>query len=449
LALQDTSSALLNRFLALHPRKIDLSLVRIQTLLAKLDSPQTSLPAVIHVAGTNGKGSVIAFIRAILEAAGKSVHVYTSPHLVNFHERIRLGEPHDSATGGPAGSALVEEVELVKILAECERINAGDPITVFEMITAAALTLFSRHRADYLLLEVGLGGRYDATNVVEQPAVCVITPVSLDHLEFLGDDLAGIAREKAGIIKAGVPVITGWQQAPALDVIEKEAARMRAPALVAGQDFNCYEQNGRYVYEDGMGLLDLPYPALEGQHQLENAAVAIAAVRQLLPDLPDQAFEKGLENVHWPARMQRLTHGPLVDMAPPGSELWLDGGHNPAGGEVLASVMGDMDEHGARPVILICGTLATKDTAGFLRPFQTLVREVIAVPVHGEHASRSAEDTMQIAQSVDMTASAAKNVEAALQMITARQWPVPPRILIAGSLYLAGEVLRANAVEVI
>lgn len=432
MSLLESSNDLLERFLALHPRKIDLSLDRIAALLTKLGSPETRLPPVIHVAGTNGKGSVIAFMRAILEAAGKSVHVYTSPHLIHFHERIVLG-------GKPVG-----EAELVKVLAECERINAHESITLFEIITAAALKLFATHPADYLLLEVGLGGRFDATNVIATPAASVIMPVSLDHLEFLGDDLAGIAREKAGIIKQGVPVITSWQQAPALDVIEAEASRLHAPVQVAGQDFNCYEQNGRYVYEDGMGLLDLPYPALEGHHQLENAAVAIATLRQLLPDLPDAAFEAGLQAVEWPGRMQRLVRGPLVDLAPAGCEIWLDGGHNPAGGLALAAVVGDLEERGPRPVILICGTLATKDTAGFLQPFQTLVREVIAVPVPGEHASRSAEDVAAIARDAIIASSTAESVEDALNAISARDWPVPPRILIAGSLYLAGEVLRAN-----
>jgi dihydrofolate synthase/folylpolyglutamate synthase len=444
MSLEDSSSELLDRFLALHPRKIDLSLERIETLLKKLDSPQNKLPPVIHVAGTNGKGSVIAYLRAFLESAGNSVHVYTSPHLIRFHERIRIGhEPGTSGTG-----RLVDEVDLVKVLAECERVNGGAPITLFEMITAAAIKLFASHPADFLLLEVGLGGRYDATNVIAHPAASVITPVSLDHLEFLGSDLEGIAREKAGIIKANAPALIGWQLAPALHVMEDEAARLRAPILIAGQDFNCYEQNGRFVYEDWMGLLDLPYPELEGYHQLENAALAIATLRRLSPDLPDSVFETGLQTVEWPARMQRLTHGRLLDMSPAGCELWLDGGHNPAGGQALAAVASDLQEHGPRPVILICGTLTSKDTAGFLRPFQPLVREVVAIPVPGESASRSAEEVAAIARSEDMTASIADGVEQALQRITQREWPVPPRIIIAGSLYLAGEVLRLNGNEI-
>ncbi len=441
MSLRETSNDLLGRFLALHPRKIDLSLERIRELLAKLGSPETKLPPVIHVAGTNGKGSVIAFIRAILEAAGKSVHVYTSPHLIRFHERMRIGGPGQ----GGVTSRLVDETELVKLLAECERINAHTPITLFEMITAAALKLFSSHPADYVLLEVGLGGRFDATNVIDRPIASVITPVSLDHREFLGDDLAGIAREKAGIIKPGVPVISSWQLAPVISVIEAQAEQVGAAIQIAGQDFNCYLQNGRFVYEDGTGLLDLPYPALEGHHQMENAAVAIATVRQILPDLPDEAFERGLGAVEWPGRMQRLTHGKIAQMAPPGCEIWVDGGHNPAGGEVLAAMIGDLEGRGPRPAILICGSLANKDTSGFLRPFQTLIREVIAVPVHGEQSSRSAEDVAGIARALDMSAQAAQSVEEALSLISGREWPVPPRILVAGSLYLAGEVLRANA----
>ncbi len=436
MSLTDTSQTLLDRFLALHPRKIDLSLERIEILLERLGAPHRHLPPVIHVAGTNGKGSVIAFMRAILEAAGKSVHVYTSPHLVRFHERIRLGSH--------GGGRLVEEAELVKAMAECERVNAGAAITVFEITTAAALKLFSEHPADYVLLEVGLGGRFDATNVIARPAASVITPVSHDHAEFLGTDLQGIAYEKASIIKSGSPAICGWQQAPAFEIIENFAAHMHAPFHAAGQDFNCYEQNGRFVFEDGTGLLDLPMPQLAGHHQLENAAVAIATIRQVAPDLPDSAYEKAMTSVQWPARLQRLSSGALAKLIPDGAELWLDGGHNEAGGKVLAEAIADMDEQNPRPVILIYGTLATKDTAGFLQHFRGLVREVMAIMVPGEHASRSAADVAGIARSEQIAASEVADVDAALAEIAGRSWPVPPRILIAGSLYLAGAVLAAN-----
>lgn len=434
--VQGSSDELLARFLDLHPRKIDLSLGRIVALLEKLGSPHLRLPPVIHVAGTNGKGSTVAFMRSILEAAGKSVHVYTSPHLVRFHERIRLG--------APGGGSLVSERELVETFAECERLNAGAAITLFEITTAAAFKLFAEHPADYLLLEVGLGGLYDATNVIERPAVSVITPVSHDHAEFLGTDLAGIAREKVGIVKRAVPVISGWQHPVVADVIERTAAKLRAPLTMGGQDFNCYEQHGRFVYEDGQGLLDLPRPRLSGHHQYENAATAIAALRAIMPGLEHRNFEKGVVNVEWPARLQRLAQGALVALLPKGAELWLDGGHNEAGGKVLAEALADFEDLSPRPLVLICGTLKTKDTGGFLRHFTGIAQEVVAVPIAGEHAARSASEVAAIAQQEDISASTAQGVAQALESLRQRKWAVPPRIVIAGSLYLAGEVLQAN-----
>lgn len=436
---QEGSNDLLDRFLDLHPRKIDLSLGRIQDLLHKLGQPQRRLPPTIHVAGTNGKGSTIAFIRAILEAAGQSVHVYTSPHLTRFHERIVLG----SQTGGHP----VDEAELVKALAACERINAGAPITIFEIATAAALTLFADHPADTLLLEVGLGGRYDATNVLDKPLATIITPVSQDHPEFLGTDLAGIAYEKAGIIKTGVPVVSGWQDAAAFAVIEKEAAKLKASLIVAGQDFNCYEQNGRFVYEDGVGLLDLPHPRLAGWHQHENAAVAIATLRHLMPDITAAAIEHGLLTVSWPARMQKLPSGALSALAPKGAEIWLDGGHNEAAGQALAGTLTDLQDRAPRPLILVCGMLASKDVRGFLRNFRELAEELIAIPIPGEHAGRPADEIARVANEENIAARAQVSLEDALRAIAARKWNVPPRIVILGSLYLAGEALRANEVQ--
>lgn len=431
-----TSDAILTRFLDLHPRKIDLSLGRLQALLAKLDHPEQKLPPVIHVAGTNGKGSTVAFMRAMLEAAGQSVHVYTSPHLVNFHERIRLGV---SGSG-----KLVDEERLIAALEACERANDGAAITVFEMITATALLLFAQHPADVLLLEVGLGGRYDATNVIDKPAVSVITPVSIDHVEFLGSAIEGIAAEKAGILKRGAPGVISWQDAVVRDVIEREAAKVGAPLIIAGQDFNCYEERGRLVYEDTIGLIDLPLPRLPGHHQLENAATAIAALRQFLPNLPVQSLEAGVRTANWPARLQRLRQGPLADLLPQGAELWLDGGHNAAGGRVLAEAMADFEEQAPKPLILVCGTLTTKDTAGFLANFRDLAREVIAVPIGGEHQARTAAEVAEAAQSVGLAATTAADFQAALRAVAGRSWPVAPRVLIAGSLYLAGEVLKAN-----
>ncbi len=436
MAVTEKSDELLAHFLTLHPQKIDLSLGRIEALLAKLGSPHRKLPPVIHVAGTNGKGSTIAFMRAILEAAGKSVHVYTSPHLVHFHERIRLG-----ARGG---GVFVSEAALVDAFAACEKANDGAAITIFEITTAAAFKLFADNAADVLLLEVGLGGRYDATNVIGNPLASVITPVSYDHPEFLGTDLAGIAGEKAGIIKPGTPVISGWQSAVALDVIERHAQRLHAPLTIGGQDFNCYEQHGRFIYEDENGLLDLPNPRLPGQHQFENAATAIATLRKTWPGLAADSVERGIANTHWPARLQKLTQGALAAHIPAGAELWLDGGHNEAGGRVLSEAMADLEDKSARPLMLICGTLASKDTSGFLAHFRGLALEMIAVPLSGEHAGRDTADVAAIARAHEIAATEAGSVEAALDMIAARHWRKPPRILIAGSLYLAGDVLKAN-----
>jgi dihydrofolate synthase/folylpolyglutamate synthase len=420
------------RFAPLHPRRIDLSLGRIARLLADLGAPQSRLPPVIHVAGTNGKGSTVAFMRAILEAAQKRVHVYTSPHLVRFNERIRLG------------GQLVDDERLEAALDRCECVNAGQSISVFEITTAAAFLLFAENPADFLLLEVGLGGRFDATNVIESPASTVITPVSIDHPEFLGATVDKIAYEKAGILRRGAPAIIAPQQEAAFRVIEREALRTGAPLTVADRDYFMRAENGRLVFEDGLGLLDLPLPRLAGRHQYENAATAIATLRTIAPGLPASAFEQGLKEAHWPARLQLLRSGPLVARAPTHSEIWLDGAHNVAGGRVLAEAMADFEEVLPRPLILICGTLNTKDTAGFLAHFKDLAREVLTVPIAGEHASRSAAETAAIAASVGLPAKAFEGVGSALKHLATREWPTAPRILIAGSLYLAGSVLEEN-----
>jgi dihydrofolate synthase/folylpolyglutamate synthase len=420
------------RFAPLHPRRIDLSLGRIERLLRDLGSPQTRLPPVVHVAGTNGKGSTVAFMRAILEAAGMKVHVYTSPHLVRFNERIRLdGE-------------IVDDVRLESALDACERVNAGQSISVFEITTAAALLLFSETPADWLLLEVGLGGRFDATNVIERPAATVITPISFDHPEFLGATVDKIAYEKAGILKRGVPAIVAAQEDLAMRVIEREALRVGATRIIEDRDFHIRPENGRLVFEDGLGLVDLPIPRLPGRHQYGNAGCAIAALRAIAPELPGAAFERGLLEADWPARLQRLRSGPLVAQAPARAEIWLDGAHNEAGGRVLAEAMADFEEASPRPLVLICGTLTTKDTAGFLAHFKGLAREALCVPIPGEHAGRPAEEIAAIAGSVGLPANPVGSVAAALQNLAAREWPEPPRVLIAGSLYLAGEVLEQN-----
>lgn len=432
----DPWDLILTRLLALHPKKIDLSLGRVAELLARMGSPQLHLPPVVHVAGTNGKGSTIAFMRAMLEAAGKKVHVYTSPHLVRFHERIRLG-----AAGR---GRLVDDAELAAALTFCEEVNEGRPITFFEITTAAAFKLFAEHPADYLLLEVGLGGAFDATNVIPAPAATLVTPVSMDHPEFLGPTIEQIAAAKAGIFKHGVPALLGPQQEAALRVLERQAAAVGAPLHVAGQDFLAREEHGRLVFEDGRGLLDLPLPRLAGRHQHHNAALAIAALRLIEPQLAASAVEAGTLAAEWPARLQRLKCGPIPDLAPEGAEIWLDGGHNEDCGRVLAQAMADFEDKVARPLVLVCGTLATKDTGAILRPFTGLAQEVLAVPVTGEHLARAPGDVARFAHAEGIPAVACAGIEQALLYLAAREWPVPPRILIAGSLYLAGEVLRLN-----
>jgi dihydrofolate synthase/folylpolyglutamate synthase len=423
---------ILRRIGQLRPERLDLTLERVERLLVALGSPHERIPPCIHVAGTNGKGSTVAFARAILEAAGKKVHVDTSPHLVRYNERIRLA------------GRLVEDAALAEALRECEAANQGQVITIWEALTAAAFLLFARIPADYTLLEVGLGGRFDASNVISRPCATVITPVSLDHLEFLGDSVDKIAFEKAGILKAGAPAIVAEQQDAALRVIERRALELRVPLRVAGRDFFMHAENGRLVYEDELGLIDLPKPRLPGRHQYGNAALAVATLRAIAPDLPASAFERGLMEAQWPARLQRLKGGPLVARAPRGAEVWLDGAHNDAGGRVLAEAMADFEEAAPRPLAMICGTLKTKDTAAFLAHFKGLVREVIAVPIPGEHIARPAEEVAGFAASAGLAASVAPGVGAALDALCGRDWPKPPRILIAGSLYLAGAVLAEN-----
>jgi dihydrofolate synthase / folylpolyglutamate synthase len=423
------------RLLALHPKRIDLSLDRIVRLLAALDHPERRLPPLVHVAGTNGKGSTIAFARAILEAAGKRVHVYTSPNLVRLNERFRLGRP--------GGGGFVEDAELAETLAECEAKNGGQPITVFEIETAAAFLLFSRHPADIVLLEVGLGGRLDATNVVERPLASVITRVSIDHRDFLGDTIEQIAGEKAGILRGAVPAVIASQQPRALAIIERQAARVRAPLAVAEQDWSASEEHGRLVYQDGDGLLDLPPPRLYGRHQFENAGAAIAALRAGGLKLPAAAFEAGMTRVDWPARMQRLSGGRLAALLPPQSELWLDGGHNADGGRAVAAALADLEERVSRPLVVIVGMLSSKDCAGFLQHFSGLARRVITVPIR--HDKTVAAATLaEVARAAGIPALARENLESALDVAGKLDLAPAPRVLITGSLYLAGEVLAAN-----
>jgi dihydrofolate synthase/folylpolyglutamate synthase len=390
---------------------------------------------VLHVAGTNGKGSICAFSRAMLEAQGLRVHVYTSPHLVHFHERIRIA------------GRLIGEDELAATLDECERVNAGAPITFFEITTAAALLAFSRHPADALVLEVGLGGKYDATNVIDAPRATAIAPVGLDHQEFLGPSLADIAAEKAGIIKPGVPVVIGLQEDIPRDVLARRAEALHAPLCLYGQDFFAHQEHGRMIYQDGKGLLDLPLPRLAGPHQIDNAAVAIALLRSCGWGT-ESAFEKGLRGVEWPARMQRLSRGPLIDLAPEGAEVWLDGGHNPHGAAAIARAVADFEERSEKPLYLICGMLKTKDTIGFLSAFQGLARHVATVAIAGDEASRGAGELYDAARASGLDASPAEDLEDAMMQVSAwsraRPFEGPPRILICGSLHLAGLVLAEN-----
>jgi dihydrofolate synthase/folylpolyglutamate synthase len=425
------------RLSALHPERIELGLERMQLLLQRLDHPERKLPPVIHVAGTNGKGSTIAYLRAILEAAGLRVHVYTSPSLVRINERFRLGRP--------GGGVLVGDDELRDALEHCERVNAGAPITIFEIETAAAFWLFAQHPADVALLEVGLGGRLDATNVIEAPLAAVIAPVSMDHTEYLGDTLMSIAGEKAAIIKRGVPAISAEQQPEAIAVIEQQAKRMRAPLHVAGQDWHVNVERGRLVYQDERGLMDLAAPRLFGRHQFDNAGLAIATLRaQTAFRIEPAAFEAGIVNAEWPARMQRLASGALLEWAPPGSELWLDGGHNAEGGRVAAAALGDLEERVSRPLVVIVGMMANKDATAFLANFAGLTRHIIAVRIPDQEGAMPPNRLADPARALGMRVEISTSLEAALRALARLAYEVPPRILITGSLYLAGHVLAAN-----
>ncbi|OCC06088.1 bifunctional folylpolyglutamate synthase/dihydrofolate synthase [Labrys sp. WJW] len=433
------SDAYLSRFMALHPKKIDLSLDRIERLLAKLGHPERQVPPVIHVAGTNGKGSTIAFLRAALEAAGYGVHVYTSPHLVHFHERIRLAGPKGSA------GALVSEDKLIEAFEACEQANDGAPITFFEITTAAAFKLFAENPADVLLLEVGLGGRMDTTNVIDKPLLSVITSISHDHADFLGNDIEGIAREKAGILKRGAPAVIYPQIDAVRAVIESVAAKVGAPLVIGGQDFDVHEENGRLVYQDESGLLDLPLPRLAGRHQHRNAGLAIATLRnQTLFIVEDAHFEKAMQAVEWPARLQRIAQGAIPALLPPGSEIWLDGSHNVDGGRVLAEALAELEERNPRPLVLVTGMLTTKDSDGFLHNFAGLAREVHTVPIEHSAAARAPDAVAEAARHAGLAARAHGSLQAALEAIASEAFPVAPRVVLTGSLYLAGEILAFN-----
>jgi dihydrofolate synthase / folylpolyglutamate synthase len=422
------SDRVLERLSRLHPKLIDLSLGRVERLLTALGNPHEKLPPVVHVAGTNGKGSTIATLRACLEAGRYRVHTYTSPHLVRFHERIRLA------------GRLIEEDVLVALLEECERVNGGKPITYFEITTVAAFLAFIRAPADIVLLETGLGGRLDATNVIRRPAVAAITPISLDHQSFLGETIGKIAGEKAGILKPDVPAVIGPQPPEAETVIEARAAEIGAPLLRWHREWRCEAADSSMRFSGEDWQLDLPLPSLLGAHQIVNAGVAIACLEQLRAfPLSPAAIANGLQRIEWPARLQRLTRGPLVAMMPPGWELWLDGGHNPGAGAILADVVSNWRD---RPLYLIVGMLNTKDTVGFLAPLAPYAKELAGVTIPGEENPLTAEVIAVAASSVGMTATTAPSTITALSRFASDS--SRGRVLICGSLHYAGTVLAEN-----
>ncbi len=423
------TDAILKRLLALHPKLIDLSLERIERLLAQLGHPEEHMPPVIHVAGTNGKGSTVAFLRAFLEASGKTVHVLTSPHLVRFNERIRL-----------AGK-LVSSRRLNQALEACEAANGGAPITFFEITTAAAIKLFAEVKADYLLLETGMGGTYDASNVVKNPLGVVITPVDLDHQAFLGNTIGEIAVSKAGILKRGAKAVFGRQRDEGRNVLVRSAARLGITPLILGEDFDGRNEDGRLVYQDNDGLLDLPPPALLGPHQFENAALAIAAVRHFDLPVSDADIAKGLRTVNWPARLMRL-EGTLPSLLPAGSEIWLDGGHNAHGAAALSLALREIDARHRLPLVMIVGMMNTRKPTDFFAPFAGMAEQAFGLTIPGEPNAHPGSAIVAGAKAAGIAAEQSKSILNALAAVAAAGKPV--RVVFCGSLYLAGHVLHQN-----
>jgi len=437
--VQKAADREIERLMALHPKGFDLSLDRISRLLERLGNPQDHLPPVIHIAGTNGKGSAAAFSRALLEEAGYNVHVHTSPHLVNWHERYRLA--------APGRGKLVEDDVLADAIRRIAKVNDGQTITVFEILTAATFLLFSEHPADVAIIEVGLGGRFDATNVIREPAVSLIMPISMDHEAYLGDRVELIASEKAGIIKPGIPVVIGQQDHDEAEaVLVDRAERFDCPLWVYGQDFFAYEENRRMIYQDESGLMDLSRPRLLGRHQYANAAAAIAAVRAAGFDVGADDADRTMSSVEWPGRMQRLTTGKLVELLPEGAELWIDGGHNPGAGAVVAEALAELEEKQPRPLFLISGMINTKDQTGYFRAFHGMARHVYTVPVEMSESSVPNAELAVRAQDAGLSAEPVNSVSNALMLLrdTWDNREIAPRILICGSLYLAGQALAEN-----
>jgi dihydrofolate synthase / folylpolyglutamate synthase len=430
-----SSNAILHRLKGLHPKAIDLSLDRVDRLLDRLDRPERKLAPVVHVAGTNGKGSVIAFLRAIAEGYGKQVQVYTSPHLVNFHERIFLP--------GPFGSAPISEELLVDCLMQAEKANAGDPITFFEITTVSAFLAFAHNPADLLLIETGLGGRLDATNVLPKPVATAITPVSIDHVSFLGDTVSAIAAEKAGILKPQVLCVVARQSPEALRVIEARAKEIGAPLTVCGRDFDVFEQDRKLVFSASTKVLSLPVPRLKGEHQIHNAGTAIAIADRVFGSLRVDALERGLADVRWPARLEHLARGALHSYVSDGTEIWLDGGHNAAGAEAIARALTAFSDSSWRKVHLVWGMMESKDAAAVIASFKGVVEAISTVSIPGEPNAFSAEALAEIAAAQGFKVEAANSVAHAL-LFSQSTCNRPGRVLIFGSLYLAGHVLTLH-----
>ena len=422
--MSKSSGEILQSLQCLFPKDTSLDLERMKRLLQSLENPQINLPETIHITGSNGKGSTLAMIRAGLEASGKSIHRYASPHLKSFHERILIN-----------GQPIKEEL-LVDMLEVCEQANNGQPITLFEISTCAAFLAFSKNDADYLLLEVGIGGRLDATNVVENPAFCIITPVSMDHQGTLGDSLELIAFEKAGILKPKCPCIVAKQETEVLEVIEKEAEEKESPLFIQDRDWRIRKEKDALVFEDNEGSLNLPLPKLIGVHQVGNAGTSVALLRKL--GLNQENLEKALLETDWPARMQRLSYGPLVEPSKD-LEIWLDGGHNPAAGRMLSSTIQEME---GRHTSIICGLSDTKDARGFLKELKPASTRLYGVKIPEKVPSMSAEKVSDIAKEMGYDAKPAESVKKAVEEISEEN--SSSRVLICGSLYLAGNVLREN-----
>jgi dihydrofolate synthase / folylpolyglutamate synthase len=425
--------AVLARVASRRPRIIDLSLDRVFAALGRLGNPHRQLPPVFHVAGTNGKGSTVAYIRSILEAAGKRVHVYTSPHLVRFNERIIL-----------AGKEIDDEA-LIRAIEQCDEAVGEQKLTYFEIVTCAALVAFAQESADFLVMEVGLGGRLDATNILDKPLAAVVTPVDLDHQQFLGAALSLIAAEKAGIFRQGAPAVIGRQAPEVMSVLQHHAREIDAFIFSFGEQWDVYAERGRMTYQDENGLSDLDFPRLSGVHQIENAGLAIAAVKAAGLRYSDDILSAGVSSAFAPARMQRLTTGPLVDLAREllgvAPEIWLDGGHNPHAARAIARLMADMEERSPKPLVMISGMQENKDAVGYFAPFAGLASEVFAVAADQEGVA-SADAVAAAAKKARLNVCASASVSDAMRAACASKKSQPPRLLISGSLYLAGEILK-------